>query len=639
MLNLIRNNIQSFGVKFVVGIVVLVMSFFGISAYQSQSSNTIVTVDGYEVKLEKFQRAFENAREEVRRRYGNQASDYLKMVNLESQVIQQLTSSALLLKSAELNGLAVSDMELANAIYTNPTFITDNRFDPNKYADGLANLGLDKLDYEREMKEELLARKFYQFVSTGALFSRKSLEDEYRRYEAAMTIKAIEFDPVLFANEAVVTDQELESFYELHKSDFQQKNQFNLKYFILGINDVSDKVTVRDKEITNYYENNVNTEFTLKASFHSRHILIATPQDGNEEAMAKAKQRTDSIYQQLLADRKKFPELAKTYSDDPGSARNGGDLGWVEKGSFVSEFESVIENLQPNELSKPFLSNFGYHIVEVLDKKEAAARPFESVKAEIEQKIRANKAKRRLTSQVAKLLETATEKSIEDLAQSVNKTVAQTGDFDDTKELNGIGNSRSLYQELTGKTASTKGKYILDGEEQILVYEITATKDPYIKPLDEVKEQVRFYAKEEKKTNLANERLTVYASTTKTMADLEALAKKLNTNVISLTFKFSDRQIGDLRTGSRFRTDVYKLEKDQVGAVRDMGRGYLVYLVDKKPGELNDKSLETLTALEGMMQSQKSQVVLNGLINKLQKEIKVDYNQPLLKALNVNFES
>jgi peptidyl-prolyl cis-trans isomerase D len=454
-----------------------------------------------------------------------------------------------------------------------------------------------------------------------------------------MTIKVIEFDPVLFSEEAVVSDKEIEDYYEMHKSDFQQKSQIDLKYFVLGINDVMDKINLREKELTNYYENNANDEFSTKASFHSRHIMIATPQDKNTEGMEQARQRAESVYQQLLTDRKKFPELAKIYSEDPGSARNGGDLGWVEKGSFVAEFEAAVENLNQNELSRPFLSNFGYHIVEVLEKKGAAMRPFADVKDEIEQKIRSNKAKRRLSSQVAKLLENTAEKSIEDLAQSVNKTVVQTGEFDDAKDLKDIGNSNRLYQELNGKTKSYKGQYNLEGEEQIVVFEIVDTREPFVKPLAEVREQVKYFSKEEMKAKLAKERLTHYAFTIKSAVDFEKLAIALKTKTKSIVFKFSDRQAGDLRTGNKFKTDVFKMEKDQISAIQDLDRGYLVYLVEKKPGELNDKSLETLTALEDMMQGQKSQVVLNGLINKLQKETQIDYNQPLLKALNVNFES
>ncbi len=638
MLNLIRDNVQSFGIKFIVGIVVVVMSFFGISAYNSQSSNTIATIDGYEVKMDKFQRAFENAREDVRRRYGSRSSDYLKAVNLESQVIRQLTSAALLQKSAEQNGLAVSNIELAHEIYSNPAFMTDNRFDPAKYESSLSNFHTDKIGFERDLKEDLLKQKFLKFVSTGALVSRKSLEEEYRRYDSTMKIEVIEFDPALFANQANVNDKEIEEYYDLHKSDFQQKSQFELNYFVLSIDDVQDKINVREKEIDNYYQNNAAEEFTNKARFHSRHILIRTPQDDNAEGANKAKLKADSIYRQLMKNPKQFAALAKQYSQDPGSARKGGDLGWVEEGSFVSEFESQVEKLKLNELSKPFKSNFGYHIVQVLDKKAATVRPFDEVKGEIEVTIRANKAKRRLDNQVKKMLSAENKKSLEELAQSINKTISKTGLFDDTKQLKDIGPSYQLYQEIKGKTINQKGQFQIAGDQQIVIYQVIGSKEPFVKPLDQVKEQAQYYAREQKKANLAKEKLTEYASSVKTLKAFEQAASTLKTKTIPITFKFSDRQVGSLNVTNRFKSEVFRMEQNQAKAVLDSNRSFLVFLIEKKKGELTEAGLQQLAGLENMMQNQKSQVVLNSLINRLQGEIDVEYNMALLNAMNVKLE-
>lgn len=638
MLNLIRDNVQSFGVKFIVGIVVIVMSFFGVSAYRSQSSNTIVTVDGYEVKIDKFSRAFEHAREDIRHRYGNRASDYLNMINLESQIIKQLTSNALLLKSAELNGLAVSDKELAHEIYSNPSFMTDNRFDPLKYEASLGHLSTDKIAFEKDLKENLLSQKFLNFVAKGALISRKSLEEEYRRYESTMTVKVIEFAPELFSSQANLTDQEIENYYERHKSDFQQKSQYDVDYFMLGIEDVQDKINVRPREVQKYYENNVSEEFTNKASFHSRHILVRVPQGEAPEVVEQAKLKADSIHKQLLQNPKRFASLATLHSEDPGSAKKGGDLGWVDEGSFVAEFEAQVAILEVDEISRPFKSNFGFHIVQVLGKKDETAKLFEEVKAEIEETIRKNKAKRRLANQVKKLLNQEGEVTLAELAQSVDKTIGKTGDFDDTKELKDIGYSYQLYQEVKAQTINQKGQFNLAGDEKVVIYQLTNSKEPFVKPLSEVKDRVRYHAKEEKKANLARQKLNEYAASVKDLTAFEKVARTLNTTANEATFKFSDRQVANLNATNRFKSEVFRMEENQVRAIGDANSNYLVFMIDKKKGELTDTSREQLAGLETMMQNQKSQLVLNSLINKLQSDIEIDYNMPLLNAMNVNLE-
>jgi peptidyl-prolyl cis-trans isomerase D len=640
MLNIIRDNVQSFGVKFIVGLVVVVMAFFGVSTFSSQDSNTLVTIDGYEVKLEKYQRAYESARENIRNKYGKNAAQYLEMINLESQIIKQLTSNALLIKSAEKNGLAVSNRELAQEIYSTPAFLTDGRFDPEKYQNRLNGLRVDKLKYESDLQENLLNQKYFRFVAAGALFSRQSLEDEYRRYESEMKIRVIDFDPALFSDQAKVSDDELQKYYDLHKSDFQQKSQYALNYFILNVDDVKDKVSVRDKEVTRYYEKNQQDEFTDKASFLSRHILISIPKDVTGNETEQARQKADSLYKKLIKNRGQFADLAKVHSEDPGSAKKGGDLGWVEKGSFVSEFEAVVAGLKKNEISEPFLSSFGYHIVELLDKKEERIKPFEEVKEEIEVTIRLNKSKRRLKNQVSKLISgSAEETTVQDMAASVTKKVQKTELFDDSKELAGIGFSYQIYQELKETQKNQKGQFVLPGDQGIVVYEVADIKDPFIKPLNDVTEQVRYYSLDEKKKILAQEKLTESAGKINSLDEFNGLAKNLKTKVIEISFKFSDRQIENLSVSARFKTEVFKMEKGKVSAIEDTSRGYLVFLVDKKKGVLDDKSQQALEMLENMMQKQKTEIVLNGLINQLRKDIEIDYNMPILNALNVQLDS
>lgn len=639
MLNIIRDNVQSFGVKFIVAIVVLVMAFFGISTYRSQSSNTVVTVDGYEVKIDRYQRAYENAREDIRNRYGAQASDYLNSINLEARIIQQLTSNALLLKSADVNGLAVSDKELAHEIYHNPAFMTDERFDVRKYEDRLNSMRIDKLGYEKDLKEVLLTNKYFRFVGMGPLFSRKSLEEEFKRFESEMTVKVIEMDPALFSDQVDVSTQELQAFYDANKTSFQQKQQFVLNYLVLDISDVKEDITVREREITRYYDNNLQSEFTTKRAFHSRHILISSPQGEDPEADEAARLKAEDLYQQLVEDGEKFAELASKHSNDPGSASNGGDLGWVEEGTFVAEFESAVQAMTPGEISRPIKTDFGYHIVELIEEKPQSVQPFSEVKATIEENIRLNKAKRRLENMVERLVSDANIQTIEQIAQSVDKTVTKTEPFDDTKDLETVGYSYQLYQELKPKGLGQIGSYALAGDQKILVYEIADIVEPFVKPLEEVKEQVEYYAKQEKLKAHAKSKLQEYSKKVKTLDAFNALANELETNIIETSFKFSDRQIAELSAGERFKVEVFKMEENQIRAIEEKEAGYLVYMVEKKQGTISEDSKETLATLENMLRRQKTELVLNGFINQLRQEIDVDYNTALLNAMNVRFDS
>ncbi len=637
MLDLIRNNVQSFGVKFIVGIVVMVMVFFGVSAYRNQGINTIATIDGYEIKVSRYQRAFEQAQNEIRQRFKSQAADYMKMVNLQGQIVQQLVNNALLLKSAEKLGLFVTDHELAQAIFETPNFQTDNRFDAKKYANMLTNNRIDKLIYEKDLRENLLSEKYLQLLNSGVLISRQSTDDEYRRFKTKMTVKVIEYKSDMFSGDIRLTEEEIKGFYDRNKSDYQQKKQFVINYFSLGIKDTKDKVIVREKEIKRYYEKNKTGEFSSRASFLSRHILITAPTDRNEEGMLDARNRAEKIYQQLQEQPKNFPLLAKKNSADSVSAKNGGMLGWVEKGTFVKEFEIAVANLQKNEISKPFLSNFGYHIVELLDEKPSEVKPFSTVEKSIAETIRSRKASRRLKNKVSKLVKQFTDKSLHELASENHKAIVTSKTFDDAQNLKDVGYTYQLYQDIKSKKINDRGFFSLSNEGGVLIFEISKVVDPFIKPLKDVQDKVILLATAEKAAEVAKAKMVEGQSETKSMKSFDQLASRLGVGSQTMTFSFADRQSGQFRISDNFRTEVYKMEKNSLKAISDADRNFLVFLVGKMEDASSHQNSEEYQGLVNELKRQKANILLSSLIGQMKKEMEVEYNQAILSALDIKY--
>ena len=638
MLNIIRDNVQSLGIKFIVGIVVLVMAFFGVSTYRSQSSNTLVTIDGYEVKIDTYQRAFENAQQGIRAQLGNNAAEYIKTLNLKGRIVQQLTNTALLLKSAGDNGMAVSDKELAHEIYNNPVFRTDERFDVNKYRTSLKNVRTDRLSYEMDLRDELLTRKFMRFIESGALYSQNAIENEFQRFGTEMEAMVMEISPSLYSKRAVPTDDEIKAYYEQNKTSYQQKTQFGIKYFMLGVDDVKSEVIVREKEIEKYYQKHKDAEFSIKTSYHARHILIQIPGDKNKAAMENARLQAEQVYKQLVPNRKAFDVFAKLYSNDPGSKDINGDLGWVEKGTFVPEFEKTVAGMEKNELSKPFLSSMGYHIVELLDRKVGSVQLLEKVREKVKTGIRLNKAKRRLKNRISKLMESPADISFDAMASKEGKEVLKTESFDDSKVLKEIGFSRQLYLDIKTKNEKDKGYFNLPGDQKIIVYEVEQVIAPFVKPLDEIKRQIKYKVTEEKKQKIVREEIAGYTDSVKTADQFDALASKLKLNPVTVKFSLSDEKLPGLRVSADFRMEVFKMSVKQVQAIFDSDRGFLVYLKAKTRKQITEKDKEDIEALENTLRKQKVEILLSGFVTRKQSTVKVEYNMPLLKALNVELD-
>ncbi|MEA3385697.1 MAG: peptidylprolyl isomerase [Thermodesulfobacteriota bacterium] len=165
--------------------------------------------------------------------------------------------------------------------------------------------------------------------------------------------------------------------------------------------EIEDNVKITDDEIETYYKGHVE-EFTISESAKARHILLKVPEGADEKAWAEAESKARDI-KKKLENGEDFAELAKKYSDDPGSKNKGGDLGFFTKGSMVPEFESAAFSLKPGEVSDPVKTNFGYHIIEVQEKKAASTKTLAEVQAQIRQNLQKEKQQQLQDALIEKL--------------------------------------------------------------------------------------------------------------------------------------------------------------------------------------------------------------------------------------------
>ncbi|PCI29695.1 MAG: hypothetical protein COB67_03565 [SAR324 cluster bacterium] len=635
MLSFIRDNVQSVLIRFIVGIVALVMLSFGVSSFQDQGINVIATVDGHDIKLENYRYAFEQEQRRYRERYQDQADEAMKAANVSAQVVQRLINSSLVIQSAKDNGFTVTDAELANEIYANQAFQTDNRFDAEKYSTLLKSNRMDKISYELDLRNSLLSSKYQTFLEAGATISQSWLKKEFDKYQTEMDIRLIEIRPEMFAKDISLTDTQIEEYYGANPNQFKQKEQYRIQYFLLSREDVQGQVKVRDREIEKYYAKNKKKEFTTKEAFKSRHILITTPRDKNAEAMQEAKQMAQAAYEQIKANSSLFAALAKSISNDPGSAVQGGELGWAEKGTFVPEYENAVRGMEKGEIAPPFLSTFGYHIVQLQDTRQAQEQPMESVRSEIIKGITAKKAERRLKNKVNKLLKALETQSLEATAQGVDKEVITTKAFDDGTQLESLGYSYQLYTEMKGKKENDKGNFVVNGDKGTLVYQVSEVIPAKTKAFETIKDEAKAFAEREAMAQKADEKLSEYQAQASSKEAFEQLATTLKITPQDLTFKLTDPQVGSVRDVKRFQTSIYKMKKGETQSFAASGQRFLVYL-SKKQISSTKKDEEELQKLKQQLREQKAQVLLNALVQERLKQAEVEYNSSMIQALNIN---
>ncbi|MDX2471820.1 MAG: SurA N-terminal domain-containing protein [SAR324 cluster bacterium] len=632
MLELIRNNVQSFFVKFIVIIIAVVMLFFGIDVFQQQGANVLVEVGDLEVTLEQYQRALDENRENVRKRFGAQASQVMNQMDLERQSLNRLINDALLVQSARANGIIATDLEVANSIRKSPYFQTDNRFDQSKYNDLLEQNKINSKTYEDNLRKEIVANKFVQLVMQGQSVSRKFIEDLFIRNKTTYETETLALDLARFSTPVTPSEAEIKKYYEENPSRFEEAKKYQINFFVLDAESDREGIKVRKREIEKTFERNKKA-YQVKPQWNSRHILIATPQDGDETKTAAARALARKLAKQLQKNPKDFASLAKKHSTDPGSTNQGGNIGWMEEGRLAPAYQEAVENLKVGEVSDPVFTSFGFHVIQLLGTKVGKSRTLEQAKPEIIKEITEKKLERRLKNKAANAQKSLITKPFAEVAKAAGQTPEISKPFGATSQLEKIGFSFELYQSLEGLKANQKGVWTMRNGKKIVAYEISKIIPAQAKPFEAVKAEATRAVAFQMEKDQALEKMMTEAKKVKNQTDLNALSKTVKATPFKSSFTFNAKQIDQVHNAKEFVQATDKLNIGQATAISQGSTTFVTLLLKKTPGEGLDP--RSLSQLEQRIKQEKAQIILMGLINDYKKTVEVKQNKKLSSSLNL----
>jgi peptidyl-prolyl cis-trans isomerase D len=227
----------------------------------------------------------------------------------------------------------------------------------------------------------LLIEKLQSLTMEGVVVSDREVQAEFHRGADQVKIEYILIDPGKLASGVVYTPEELQAHFNANRSSYQLPEKRSAQILIVDEAAVAQAVTIPEAELRRAYDQNKDS-YRLPERVHVRHILLKTTEKPAEE-IAKIKIRAEGLLKQIRqgAD---FAELAKKNSEDSASAAKGGDLEWVVRQQTVKAFEDAAFSLKPKEISNVITTEYGLHILQVLEKQEARLRPFEEAKPELE---------------------------------------------------------------------------------------------------------------------------------------------------------------------------------------------------------------------------------------------------------------
>jgi len=528
------------------------------------AGETIASVAGHEITAGEFRRAYQAQLQAYRSSYGgNMSEQLLKQLGVDQQILQQLVEERAALAEAERLGIRASDEEVRQRIFAMPAFQENGAFIGDQRYQQLLRMQrppLSASDFEDSVRRSVAVEKLRTTVTEWLSVADPELEQEYRRRNDKVKLAVVGFTADTFRGQVSASDPDIASYFDAHKTDFKIPEKRKIRYLLIDVEAMRAKVAVPPADIERAYNNN-SEQYTTPEQVRASHILLKT--EGKDDAAVKAK--AEDLLKQAKAG-SDFAELAKKHSEDEGSAKNGGDLDYFQRGKMVAEFDQAAFAMQPGQVSDLVKTQYGYHIIKLVDRKPATTRTLAEVREQLNDQLAYERAQAQ-AADLAQKLERDISKPVDldRVAKANGLTVQESGFFARDEPVMGLGpapeaTSRAFEMKPGDVSASVR-------VSRGFVFEaLVAKQDPYLPKLDEVKERVRDEVIKEKARTLSKQKAVEMAARLKSAPDFEKAAKAAGIEAKTTELITRDSPIPDLGTAAAVEDAAFKLP---VGAVSD----------------------------------------------------------------------
>src|SRR6201991_2095789 len=382
MLQALRNKIHGWPAAIVLGVCVFAVAFFAIeSSFVSRVDTYVAKVGDHEISQQDWQQRLNELRQQAAQdpRSPFTAAD-LEKPELKQRVLDGMISQALLQKANTDLGLTVSDSAIRAAIGSDPGFQVNGQFSPEAYRAILSMQGMSPGMYEAKVRASLATQIIPEAISNTTLVSDADVDAFFRLRLQQRDLRFVEL-PRPSLTDAAVADADIDAFYKSPIADYTTPEQVSVQY--LEVKQSELKVgEPTDAQLHEFYDK-FKQRYAQPEQREASHILINVPKNATPDQQKAALEKAKKIAAEATPEN--FAKLAAENSDDAGSKRTGGDLGWLKKGVANAAFDTALFGMKKGEITKePVLSpEEGYHIIWLRDAREGDAKPFADVRAQL----------------------------------------------------------------------------------------------------------------------------------------------------------------------------------------------------------------------------------------------------------------
>ena len=499
------------------------------------------------------------------------------------QILQNLVFQRELEFEAKRLGITVSDEEIADRIRLYlPMAVSGGSFiGKDQYAELVQQrFQLTVPAFEELIRQGLLEEKFRKLVTDGISVGPGELEDEYRYKNEKIKLDYALVKPEDLEAKITPTEAEIKAEYEKNKDKYQVPERRSVRYALLDMNQLRQAIQIPDDVLKKQYQDNIK-QYEVPNQVHVEHILFKTIGKTDAE-VEEIKKKAEEVLKQAKKGAK-FDELAKKYSEDPGSREKGGDLGWIRQGQTVPEFEKAAFSLAPGQISDLVRTPYGFHIIKVLEKQTAHTKPFDEVKESMRTPLllsEADKDASNTADQLSAAIRRSSKVSLDDLAKQYHLTLGETRPVSAADALLELGNSQEVKDEIFRLRSGELSRPIRTDRG----YVVLALKDSFPAhqgTLEEVRERVISELKKEESLQQAKSKAEELVKRVKAGEKFDAAAKALGLDPKTSDFFARDGSISGAASGKQLSA-AFNLKQGDVGAPLSLGQNWFVYRIAEK---------------------------------------------------------
>ena len=558
---------------------------------------------------------------------------------------EQLITREALISEASRMGLRVSPDEIKDELqhgrYAATFFPNGNFIGQREYEDMLQRAQLTPAKFEDAVGKDILLTKLQALVSGTAGVTDSEIHEQFVKQNSK-----VKFDYAVLKEDDIKkglhpTEAELKSYYESHKATYANSipEKRKVKYAVIDTTKLEAGVQVTQSDLQSYYDQH-RDQYRVPEQVKVSHILIKTPLAGpdgkvDEKGVAEAQHRAEDLLKQLKSGAK-FETLAEKYSEDPGSAKQGGSLGWVGRGQTVPEFEKAAFSLPKGQMSDLVKSSYGFHIIRVDDKQDAHMKSLDEVKSEIEPILKRQKAQQIAQRQAETLLDDARKDGLDAAAAKQNAPVI-TSDFFTRKDmLPGLGPSPQ-FMDAVFSEADKAPPDVAPASMGTVVFQLLAIKPASTPSFEEIRSRVEEEFKNEQAGTLLSQKIQELSDRAKAEHDLKRAAKELGATIKTSDLVLPDGQVPDVGSMSGQAAVAFTMKPGEIsGPIRNGADAVVLQVLENQLPSDADYAAKRDQIRDQLLQNKQQErfaLFVSNLVDEMTKSGKIKRNEEELKAL------